>query len=211
MQLLQLVKSIPGYRALRRLQRAAKRWGAKNQQWARVVIDRETHDAIQRISPETRRTLEISGDAWRHRASFKDYRSVHYPAFDICGPRLDETFDLIIAEQVFEHLLWPYRAGRNVFEMLAPGGMFLVTTPFLIRIHEEPTDCTRWTETGLKHFLAECGFDLRRIKTGSWGNRACVRANFFDWSMYRPSVHSLNNERDFPVTVWALAEKAPQA
>jgi hypothetical protein len=38
--------------------------------------------------------------------------------------------DIIIAEQVFEHLLWPYRAVRNVFQMLTPNGALLVTTHF---------------------------------------------------------------------------------
>jgi hypothetical protein len=114
---------------------------------------------------------------------------------------------LIIAEQVFEHLLWPYRAGKNVHRMLNQGGYFLITTPFLVRIHSGPTDCSRWTETGIRYFLAECGFSLERIQTGSWGNRACVRANFSQWSRYRRLVHSLRNEPSFPVVVWALAQK----
>ena len=73
------------------------------------------------------------------------------------GTPLDDTFDLIIAEQVFEHLLWPYRAARNVHRMLRPGGSFLITTPFLVKIHPVPNDCSRWTETGMKHLLAEAG------------------------------------------------------
>ena len=64
-----------------------------------------------------------------------------------------ESFDLIIAEQVFEHLKWPYRAAKNVYRMLRPGGSFLITTPFLVRCHEMPDDCTRWTDTELKNFL----------------------------------------------------------
>jgi SAM-dependent methyltransferase len=118
---------------------------------------------------------------------------------------LPSRFDLIIADQVFEHLLWPYRAGRNVRSMVKPGGHFLMTTPFLIKVHESPVDCSRWTELGLKHLLAECGFPLEEIRTGSWGNRACVRANFRRWA--RKGFRSLANESEFPVTVWALAKK----
>jgi len=92
--------------------------------------------------------------------------------------------------------------------MLTPGGYFLVSTPFLLRIHNEPTDCTRWTETGLRHFLAESGFPLAEIQTGSWGNRACVKSNFGWWARYHPWIHSLRNEPEFPVHVWALARKA---
>ncbi len=170
-------------------------------------MNRETRNIIKNLRPEELKVLEISGSSWGERESFKSYREAHYPDLDICETSLEETFDLIIAEQVFEHLAWPYRAGRNVYEMLNADGYFLVTTPFLIRMHYCPTDCTRWTEMGMKYFLAECGFSLERIQTGSWGNRACIRANFSKWVNYRPLFHSLRNETDFPAVVWALAQK----
>jgi SAM-dependent methyltransferase len=134
--------------------------------------------------------------------------SADYPEYDVCdGPLWESAFDLVIAEQVFEHLRWPYRAARNVHQMLRPGGYFLMTTPFLLRVHGSPIDCSRWTELGLRHLLAEGGFDLSRIRTESWGNRECVVANFDRWETYDPREHSLNNEPDFPVVVWALARK----
>jgi SAM-dependent methyltransferase len=170
-------------------------------------MNRETRRLIRGLQPTALKTLEISGDTWGKWESFKEYKTVHYPDFDICASALDETFDLIIAEQVFEHLLWPYRAGRNVYKMLRPGGHVLITTPFLIRLHDYPVDCSRWTETGMKHLLAECGFDFERIQTASWGNRACIRANYFKWANYRPMFNSLKNEPDFPVVVWTLAQR----
>lgn len=90
--------------------------------------------------------------------------------------------------------------------MLKPGGYFLVTTPFLIKVHPVPHDCTRWTETGIKYFLHEGGFPMEDTVTGSWGNRACVKANFKRWAR-RGWFGSLKNEPDFPVSVWALARK----
>jgi hypothetical protein len=98
-----------------------------------------------------------------------------------------------------------HRTAGNVLSMLRPGGRFLISTPFLVRVHEFPIDCTRWTEDGLRHFLGEAGFPLDRIKTGSWGNRACVKANFSCWMGYRSRFHSLRNEPNFPITVWAMA------
>jgi SAM-dependent methyltransferase len=183
--------------------------GPSRNQWGRIVMNRETRDLIGSLPPPTTLdVLEISGTVWEKLMPFKSYRSCYYPEFDICDMTLDQTFDLIIAEQVFEHLLWPYRAGKHVYQMLNPGGHFLITVPFLLRIHDYPVDCTRWTETGLKYFLAECGFPLDNIRTGSWGNRACVRANFgANWASYRSRFHSLENEPDFPIHVWALAQK----
>ena len=181
--------------------------GIEDITWSRVVMRRECHEIINRLCPDKLSALEISGSYWKL-VRFAQYKSLSYPEFDICRSALEQKFDLIVAEQVFEHLLWPYRAGRNVHQMLRPGGHFLVSVPFLMRIHEVPVDCTRWTETGLKYFLAECGFELDGVRTGSWGNRSCIKANFGGYVRYRPRVHSLKNESNFPFVVWALARKA---
>ncbi len=182
--------------------------GLEDQNWSRVVVRQAMREWITELEPQRLRVLEISGEFWR-REPFGAYTSVRYPAYDLCAGPLDERFDLIIADQVFEHLLWPYRAGKNAYTMLEPGGHLLIATPFLVRIHNEPTDCTRWTETGLRHFLAECGFPFEQIRTGSWGNRAVVRANLkpAGWIRYRRRLHSLYNEATFPYHVWAIARK----
>jgi SAM-dependent methyltransferase len=178
--------------------------------WVRVVLYRKCFEFIRSLGPEKLDVLEISaGPQWKREFKFNSYRETHYPNFDICSQTLDEKFDLIIADQVFEHLLWPYRAGRNVYEMLKPCGYLLIAVPFLVRVHRVPTDCTRWTEEGLSYFLQECGFDKRLIHTDSWGNRACVRANFNSWKRFGWG-RSLRNEPDFPVMIWAFAQKEPQ-
>lgn len=180
--------------------------------WIRTVMYKECFKLIAELDPGRLRVLEISPSTNRiwAKCGFKSIQYVDYPEFDICRDRLGETFDLIIADQVFEHLLWPYRAARNVHQMLAPEGYILVTTPFLVRIHASgddiPYDCSRWTELGLKHLLSECGFPLERIKAGSWGNRRAIVGNFRAWvrqTWWRP----MHNEPDFPVMVWALAQR----
>lgn len=175
--------------------------------WTRPIMYARCTEALQALSMEQMDALEISAGQYWRTLNFRSFTEANYPEFDICEAKLDRQFDLIIADQVFEHLLWPYRAAKNVHAMLRPGGYFLVTTPFLIRVHAIPHDCTRWTETGIKYFLAECGFELDQIQTGSWGNRTCVKANFNKWAR-RGWFGSLRNEPDFPVVVWALARKA---
>jgi hypothetical protein len=176
-------------------------------QWLRTVMNRETRKLVNALSPGNLEVLEISGDTWNIKGYFKEYMSVCYPEYDVCERALERSFDLIIAEQVFEHLLWPYRAAKHIHQMLRPGRHVLLTVPFMLRIHGRLHDCTRWSETGLKYFLAECGFSLDRIHTQSWGNRACVKANFGKWQVYQPWRHSLANEPKFPVMVWALEQK----
>ncbi len=186
-------------------------WGgaasASDQHWSRVVMYRDLGRRIRALDPTTLDALEISPSSntiWQQ-FGFRSYQAVDYPDFDICRDTLPTTFDFVIADQVFEHLLWPYRAARNVYNMLRPGGHFLLTTPFLIRVHEQPVDCTRWTATGIRYFLAECGFPLNHIEAAAWGNKACVIGNFWHWARY--VGQPLYNDPAFPVTVWALAHK----
>lgn len=180
--------------------------GAEDQPWSRVVMRAEQERLVRALEPERLRVLEISGRNWRD-FGFSSYRSLSYPAYDVCRGPLPETFDLVIADQVLEHVLWPHRAGRHLHAMVAPGGHALVSVPFLVRPHPAPHDCTRWSETGLKYFLAECGFRLWAIETGGWGNRACVEANLSHWVRYRRRFHSLRNDPAYPYHVWALARR----
>lgn len=188
-----------------RLRRTLHAVGYDTTDWMRIVMYRHCFDFIRRLGPERLDVLEISaGPQWLREFSFRSYTVTDYPDFDICSQRLDRRFDLIIADQVFEHLKWPYRAGCNVRAMLRVGGHFLVTVPFLVRVHKSPTDCTRWTEQGLDYFLQECGFPAAGIVTGSWGNRACLNANLTAWRK-RGLFGSLANEPDYPLVVWAFA------
>lgn len=77
----------------------------------------------------------------------------------------------------------------------------------MIKIHNYPIDCTRWSELGLKYFLSECGFEFNSIQTGSWGNKESLIANLSKWVPYNSKKHSLENDKEFPLVVWALAKK----
>lgn len=196
---------------IKKLLKQIIRFGARKEHWVRVIMNRETMNLLNNLDTADFKVLEISGSAWKNKIPYKSYTNVKYPEFDLCETALKEEFDLIIAEQVFEHLLWPYRAGKNVYQMLKPGAYFLISTPFLLRVHPSPHDCSRWTETGLKHLLAECGFPIDEINTGSWGNKDCIKKNLGKWRNYNPIFHSLKNESFYPAVVWALARKNIQA
>lgn len=175
-------------------------------QWGRIVMNSETEKHILSLDYKSFKALEISGDRWSQ-FGFAEYSNVYYPDYDICSKALDNTFDIIIAEQVLEHVLFPYRAVKNLYTMLNLGGLAVITTPFLLKIHGAPLDCSRWTELGLSQLLIEGGFEKSKIKTGSWGNESCVVANFKEWVKYDSSAHSLDNDPEFPLVVWAFAYK----
>lgn len=192
-----------------RLRAALHSIGYDTADWMRIVMYQRCFAFLRTLGPERLDALEISsGPQWTREFTFRSHTETRFPSFDICAQTLPARFDLIIADQVFEHLMWPYRAGRNVLTMLKPGGHFIITVPFLVRVHKSPIDCTRWTEEGLSYFLQECGFDATRISTNSWGNRACLRANLTAWR--KRGLGSLANEPDFPLAVWAFAQKSSE-
>ena len=177
--------------------------------WCRVVMNREIEKFIRSLDCSHIDALEISGAGSQNRYNFRSYRTVQYPGYDVCeGPLAQEQFDLVIAEQVFEHVLRPDLAAANMHQMLRPGGVFVISTPFLLKVHGAPLDLYRWTERGMRQLLETAGFTV--MATASWGNRECLFADMtpdLDWTWYDPQRHSLHNELQFPIVVWSFAEK----
>jgi 2-polyprenyl-3-methyl-5-hydroxy-6-metoxy-1,4-benzoquinol methylase len=161
---------------------------------------------IASLGPTTLSAAEISGDSHASRP-WKRYTSLNYPDFDICAP-LDgaEKFDVVICEQVLEHVPDPWKAASNLRDLTVPGGHVIVSTPFLIKVHEIPDfrlyDYWRFTPRGLRTLLEGAGLMVDNVHT--WGNRACVAANLRRWSAYR-RWHRLLNDPDLAVQVWGFA------
>jgi SAM-dependent methyltransferase len=174
--------------------------------WQRLTMNAAIDEYIASLDPPRRTAVEISGDAHASKR-WKEYSTLAYPDFDLCAP-LSETrrFDVVICEQVLEHVIDPWAAAANLRGLCAVGGRVIVSTPFLIKVHELALfvmrDYWRFTPRGLRILLEGVGLEVETV--GSWGNRQCVIGNFNRWSAYRP-WHSLRNEEDFPVQVWAFA------
>ena len=170
---------------------------------------------INALGPQDLDVAEISGK-WGERFAFRSYRQFRYPEHDICAGPIRDTetgetlcFDLILANQVWEHLDRPYAATRNVIESLRPGGFFWLAVPFFAPLHAAPQDCSRWNARGLTNLLIEAGFDAEAIHAEQWGNRHVARRNLEEvWPpVYDPDTDDIRNDPDMPVCAWALAQK----
>ena len=174
-----------------------------------MVLNDDVAAHIKALGPGGLRAAEISGDTHAGHG-WKEYSSLMYPEFDLCEPIAQpERFDVVICEQVLEHVPDPFLAVENLRELCIPGGRVIVSTPFLIRVHEVPIlndlkDYWRFTPRGLRTLLERGGLEVDEID--SWGNRDCVVGNFDSWAAFRP-WHSLRNEPDLPVQVWAFARR----
>ena len=196
---------------VKQIKRIGKFFGFNLEYWHRYASYKLIKKDINFFNFEKLDVLEISaGEYWRHNFNFRSYDQMNFPKYDICENTIeDKKYDLIIADNVWEHLKYPYKATKNVLKMLKNNGYFLIITPFLIRVHEVPIDCTRWTEDGLRYFLNECGFKLENIYTNSWGNKKCVKSDLRNDSTWtRVGIYKdMSNNKLFPQQVWAIAKK----
>jgi SAM-dependent methyltransferase len=180
--------------------------GSGPEQWQRVALYEAVDRHIQRLGPRGLSAAEISGDNHASKP-WKRFENLDYPAFDLVAPLTRHAeFDVVICEQVIEHVVDPFLAARNLRELTKPGGHVIVSTPFLIRVHELPMygmkDYWRFTPRGLRTLLEQAGLEVDEVD--SWGNRSCVVGNLDHWPAYRNWM-SLKNEPDLAVQVWAFA------
>jgi SAM-dependent methyltransferase len=181
---------------------------SSDEHWQRQELNRAVDRHLRSLDPSRRSAAEISGTAHARRP-WRRYVHLDHPEFDLCAPLGEhDTFDVVICEQVIEHVVDPCAAARNLRELSGPGGHVIVSTPFLVRVHELPMyglrDYWRFTPRGLRTLLERAGLEVETV--GSWGNRACVLANFDRWPAYR-RWQPLRNEPDLPVQVWAFARR----
>ena len=100
--------------------------------WNRVELYKFSNQFLNTLDTANLDVLEISsGNYYKDNYKFNSYTEANFPEFDVCKDTLEDKYDLIIADQVFEHLLHPYSATKNVFSMLKPEEFFLFQPPFL--------------------------------------------------------------------------------
>lgn len=90
-------------------------------------------------------------------------------------PFADETFDTVVASQVFEHLHDPFVAASELCRVLKPGGRAVVAVPFLYFLHQLPHDYFRYSANGLRSLFEPT--DLRIEELIGYGNRLTVVAD----------------------------------
>lgn len=75
-------------------------------------------------------------------------------------PFHDHDFDGIVCNQVLEHVFTPDRFLGEIRRVLKPGGLLLLTVPFVWDEHEQPWDYARYSSFGLRSLLEKNGFEV---------------------------------------------------
>ena len=65
-------------------------------------------------------------------------------------PFASDTFDVVWLSAVLEHVRKPWLVAEQVYEVLKPGGVVLVSVPFIQKRHGSPNDYYRYTVDGLR-------------------------------------------------------------
>jgi hypothetical protein len=168
-------------------------------------MDEAISTKIRSLKVNDLSAVEISGNRLQD-LRWASYEALAYPDFDLTEPPVDlpGPFDVVICEQVLEHVVDPATAVGTLYALTRPGGMVIVNTPFMVRVHDSPIDYWRFTPEALRFLLQQAGFKIESVDC--WGNRVAVIVNLYGWMpAYR--VLPMRANPDFPVVVWAFATR----
>lgn len=75
-------------------------------------------------------------------------------------PYLDESFDVVLCNQVLEHVFNPNEFLLEINRVLNKNGKLILTVPFVWDEHEQPYDYARYSTFGLVALLEKNGFKI---------------------------------------------------
>jgi SAM-dependent methyltransferase len=116
--------------------------------------------------------------------------------------------DVVVLDQVLEHVADPWRAVAEVHRVLKPGGTCICSTPFLICIHPYPQDFWRFAEDGLRQLFKH----YSNVDIHGWGNRFTVKTTMkYGWLDCKATRRYLRvalwNEAAWPIVYLTRATK----
>lgn len=79
------------------------------------------------------------------------FTSPDYPEVDIQSMHYENSsFDYVLSDQVLEHVKKPWVAMDELYRVLKPGGIMVLTTCLMNYVHGVPNDYFRFTPDGLR-------------------------------------------------------------
>ena len=91
--------------------------------------------------------------------------SVHVVARGQTLPFADNSLNLVISQDVIEHLPDPQFTVREILRVLEVGGKFYCQAPFIIGYHPGPTDFWRFTKEGMAQLFSDPTWQILDLDT----------------------------------------------
>lgn len=140
------------------------------------------------------------------------FTELPYPQYDITNKDSWMDSDIVIADQVLEHVREPWKvfecASQSVKQAL------IITVPFLLKIHCCPGDFWRMTPECIRSMGQSAGFS--DIYIDSWGTASAVYWVNHYWDTWRmkeavPEAEwraaLIENDVENPIMIWAVLRK----
>ncbi len=129
-----------------------------------------------RNCPDRGRILEVGGGTSALRPVIeREVAGVRYLSGDIAPtdntslvldalalPVRDDSLDAVLALEVLEHVPQPARMVAEAARVLVPGGILVITTPFMFGVHDF-RDYFRYTPLGFSSLLEPAGLELSEV------------------------------------------------
>jgi len=107
-----------------------------------------------------------------------------------------DCFDLVITQEVLEHVQSPFLGIKEIHRVLKKGGYAYIQLPFIIGYHPCPNDYWRFTHEGLAELVKNADFQI--IKTSIAVGPAigfyrilveflAIVMSVFYWRLYKPA------------------------
>jgi SAM-dependent methyltransferase len=105
--------------------------------WCRLEMNRRIDAHLETLDKSSLDAVEISGSGQRA-AGWRSFEQLQFPEFDLCCSTPGHQYDVVLCEQVLEHVVDSVAAARTLFDLTRPGGQLIVGTPFMLRVHGAP-------------------------------------------------------------------------
>jgi ubiquinone/menaquinone biosynthesis C-methylase UbiE len=139
----------------------------------------------------------------------------NYPQVDIQNlPYSEGSFDVVISDQILEHVKNPKKAVEESYRVLKKDGMAIHTTCFINPVHLCPEDYWRFSPASLRYL---CKDFSEILQCEGWGNRLAIffiflseRIRFITIPERKLSAFhwiASHNDKKYPIVTWVIAKK----
>lgn len=100
-------------------------------------------------------------DEFSNKVIYLNYTPTSRPDLlaDACSlPFQEKAFDCIICAELLEHIKNPHEVLKEMWRVLMPGGIVLLTAPFMFPVHPDPNDYGRYTDQYWQEILSDNNF-----------------------------------------------------
>jgi len=125
---------------------------------------------LKTIDVKTETVFDVGGKEKPVKGRTKSWTVKNYEILDIPEHDLNVLFpnpkqcNLIFCLEVFEYLIDPVTAMKNIKNMLTKGGEAIVSFPLVYPVHNDVNfDSLRFTETGVKRLAKHVGLTVKSI------------------------------------------------